>query len=114
MSIEKTQEPQDYARASQNPKPDGKTAHADVDGVVSIYVERLRRPEHQDGEEIAPGDEGDYEREAQGAGFSLQSRREDGMACSVDFPEAEHDKEGEAEDEWDEDVSGCPVVLLHS
>lgn len=113
MTSEKTQKPQDYAGATQNPKADGKTAHADVDGVVSIHIERLRRPEHQDGEEVAAGDESDDQRQAQGARLLLQSRWEDRVASAVDLPEAERDENDKPENEGGENVSGCPFVLFH-
>ena len=62
MTPEHAQEPQDDASTSQNSEANGNATDADTNGVMSVDVESLRRPEHEDREEIGPRDEGDHER----------------------------------------------------
>ena len=61
MSLKQTQQPKNDASSCQDSKADRKTPNSDSDGVVSVDVKRLGRPEHQHGEEIGAGDEGDDE-----------------------------------------------------
>lgn len=59
MSPEHTQQPEDDTSASEDAKSNWNTAHADSYGIVAVDVEALGGPEHQHGEEVGAGDEGD-------------------------------------------------------
>ncbi|KIW47453.1 uncharacterized protein PV06_00148 [Exophiala oligosperma] len=52
VAPEHGQQPQDDAGAREDAETDGDTTDADTDGVVAVDVERLRRPEHDDAEEV--------------------------------------------------------------
>jgi hypothetical protein len=111
MTFEDTKEPQDNARASQNSQPDRETSDSDLNWVMAINVESLRWPEHDDGEEIRPGDECDNERKGKDPGFLLQAWWEDGIVGPVYLPETKSNQEGETEYQWDKNVSCVPFVL---
>lgn len=98
MASEDAEEPQDHTGTGQDAETDGDTADADASGIVAVDVEGLRGPEHDDGEEVCAGDEGDDESEAEDSGFLLQPVGEHGVRGSVHFPEEETRDEKSAED----------------
>lgn len=71
VSTEHTQQHKHNTSTGQNTKTDGKTADADINGVMAVDIERLRRPEHNHREEISTRDEGDHERQTKSARFLL-------------------------------------------
>jgi len=80
--------------------------------MVRTYVESLCGPEHQYGEEICAGNEGDDQCECEEARFLPQSLGEHGELCSIPFPNEKCCKEHNAEDEGCERVRGAPSVLV--
>lgn len=58
-AAEHTEQPQHDTSTTHDPKANGKTAHAHGHRVMTVHVERLRRPEHDDGEKVGTRDEGD-------------------------------------------------------
>lgn len=59
MVLEETQQPQNDAGTSQNPKTNREAPHANGNGIVSIHVKGLGGPEHQDGEKVTARDKSD-------------------------------------------------------
>lgn len=108
---QQTQQPQNNTGTAQNAQTDGQTAQSDSHGIVVIDVEGLGGPEHDDGEEVGAGDEGDDERQSQRARFLLQPRREDGVFGAVDLPETKGNQEDCTENQWDEDMGSRPFIL---
>lgn len=47
-----------YTGTHQNGKPNWDTANSYANGIMSVNVESLRRPKHDDGEEVGSRDEG--------------------------------------------------------
>lgn len=113
MAAEHGQQPQHNTRAREDAEADGDTAHTDADGVVSVDVEGLRRPEHDDAEEVGARDGRDDQRERQDAGFLLHARREHGELGELDLPDGEQDEEEHgADDQRGQHVRVAPFVLV--
>lgn len=111
MSAEHTQEDQHNTGTSQDAKANRKTANTDINRIMSVHVERLGGPEHEHGEEVGAGDEGDDQGQTQGARLLLQTCGEDGVFSTVDLPESKGNQHKEAEYKWSEDMSRAPGVL---
>ena len=61
MPSEDTEEPKDDDSAGQDTEANRDTSNSDSNGVLTIDVECLCRPEEQNGEEIGSRDKGDDE-----------------------------------------------------
>lgn len=72
----------------------------------------LCRPEHENGEEIGPGDEGDDQSQAENTRVLAQTFWEHRVFCTICLPQNEGHEENEAEDEWSENVRRAPRVLI--
>ena len=59
---------------------------------MTIHIESLSRPEHDDREEVGARDEGDDECESKNPGCLLQAGREHRILCTINLPEAEPDE----------------------
>lgn len=59
VSTEHTKQDQHNTSTGQDAESNRKTANADINGVVSVNIERLGGPEHEHREEIGSGDESD-------------------------------------------------------
>jgi hypothetical protein len=80
---------------------------------MAIHVEGLSRPEHDHREEVCARDKGDDESEGEDSRLLLEAAWKHGPFGPLDFPDREGDEEqNTAEDDWDEDVSGGPLVLI--
>ena len=60
---------------------------------MTIDVECLRRPEHDDGEEIGTRNERDNKRQSEDAWLLLEARREHGEFRALHLPDSKGDKE---------------------
>lgn len=69
MSTEYRQQPQNDACTCQDRETNGNTSDADTDRIMSVYIECLSRPEHENGEEVSARNESDDERETENARF---------------------------------------------
>ena len=73
---------------------------------MAINVEGLSGPEHDDGEEVCAGDEGDDQSQGENPRFLLQTRWEHGEFGEFDLPDREGDeKQDETEEQWYQYVS---------
>lgn len=112
MAAENAQQPKYDAGSCQDTESDGETSDAHTDWVMAINIESLGGPEHEDGEEICAGDEGDDESQGESTRILLESRWEHGEFGKLGFPDAERPKEGNSEDERNKDVGRFPSVLI--
>lgn len=55
MATEMREGPKTETGACENAETDGETADADIDRILVKLVERLSRPEHEDGKEVTSG-----------------------------------------------------------
>lgn len=69
-------------------------------------------PEHENGEEVGPGDEGDDQSQAENTRVLAQTPGEHRVFCTICLPQNEGDEEDEAENERSENVSRAPWVLI--
>jgi hypothetical protein len=63
---------------------------------MTVDIESLSRPEHDDGEEICSRNESNDQSQCEDTRFLLEPGREHGMLCAVNLPETEGDYEEEA------------------
>ena len=112
MATEDAEEPEHDTGTSQDTETDGDTTDTDAGGVMAVDVEGLRGPEHDNGEEIGAGDEGDDQCQSEDARFLLQARWKHGELGALDFPDCEGDHERGSEEKRNEHMSGGPFVLL--
>lgn len=113
MAAEHGKQPQDDAGAGQNGKSNRNTTDADADGIVAVHIECLRRPEHENGEEVGTRDEGDDEGQSEDSGLLSQSLWEHGIFC-VALPDHKSHDENSAQDQRCEHVRTRPRVLVPS
>lgn len=106
MTPEHAQKPQDDASTSQDSETDGNSTDTNTNGVLSVNIEGLGRPEHEDGEEIGTGDEGDNKCQGKGARSLLEPAGEHGEFGKLGFPDDKHDEERETEDQRGQNMSG--------
>ena len=78
---------------------------------MAIDVEGLSGPEHQEGEEIGPRDEGDEQCQRQNPRILLQSSWEHGERGKPSFPDEEADEEHNSDDDGSNYVCRSPWVL---
>jgi hypothetical protein len=90
------QQPQYDAGTCQDAETDGDSADTNTNRVVSVDVESLRRPEHEDGEEVGAGDERDDERETKDPRFLTQTLGEHWVLRAICFPQDKCDDESGA------------------
>ena len=112
MASKNRQQHQHDNSTCQNAESNRKSSEAHADRVVSIHVERLGRPEHEDGEEIGARDEGDDKCESEDARLLAQTLGEHGVLCTVYFPKDEGYEQNCTEDKRHEHVGGAPFVLV--
>ena len=79
---------------------------------MTINVERLRRPEHEDREEVGSRDKRNDECQPKNPGLLTKSLGEHGMFGSVSFPEDKGDEESDTQDQGREHVRAGPLVLV--
>jgi hypothetical protein len=79
---------------------------------MTVDVEGLCWPEHDDGEKVGAGDEGDDQSQGQDERFLLKTRWEHGEFGTLYFPDGEGGAESSSEEEGDEDVGRGPFVLF--
>lgn len=111
MTSEDTQHPQNNACPTQDAKPDWHAANADVHGIMTIHVERLRGPEHDHRKEIGTGDKGDDEGEAECSRLQLEPRRENRVLGSIDFPERKSNQQEEPDNQRSQYMGRSPGIL---
>ena len=114
VSSEHTQQDQHNTSTSQDTESNRKTANTDINGVMTVNIERLSRPEHEHREEVGSGDESDDQSQTQGSRLLLQACGEDGVFSAVYLPETKGSEQEEAKDQRGKDVSGAPGVLWRS
>jgi hypothetical protein len=112
VASENAEEPEYDDSTGKDAKADGETTDADTNGVMTVDVESLCWPEHDDREKVGAGDEGDEQSQGQDARFPLKTRWEHGKFGTLDFPDGEGDAECSSEEEGDEDVGRGPFVLF--
>ena len=112
MATQDRQQPKHDASTCQNAEPDGDSSDSDTNGVVSVHIERLRRPEHEDREEVGARDECNDERKTENARLLTQTFGEHGVLCAVCLPPDEGDDENSTQDEWCEDMCRAPGILV--
>ena len=61
MTSEHTEKPKDDKSACQDTEANWQPSDSDADGVVTVDIEGLRRPEEQDGEKVGSRYKGDDE-----------------------------------------------------
>lgn len=91
VAAEDAQKPEHDASAGQDAEADGDAADANADGILAVDVEGLRGPEHEDGEEVGAGDEGDDEGQGEDARVLLEPGGKHGEFGKLGFPDAEGD-----------------------
>lgn len=92
IPFEGTEQEKHNHSSSHNAEPYGYSSNPDTNRVVAVYVERLRRPEEEDGNEVGPGDEGDYECHKKNARGLLQACRKHGEFGEFCFPDCKGHK----------------------
>ena len=112
MASENAEEPEHDDSTSKDAKADGDTADANTNGVMTVDVEGLCWPEHDDREKVGAGDEGDDQSQGQDARFPLKTRWEHGKFGTLNFPDSEGNAECSSEEEGDEYVSRSPLILF--
>jgi hypothetical protein len=112
VASENAEEPEHDDSTGKDAKADGETTNADANGIMAVDVESLCWPEHDDGEKVGAGDEGDEQGQGQDERFLLKTGREHGKFGTLDFPDGEGDAECSSEEEGDEDVGRGPFVLF--
>ena len=106
VAAEDRQQPENDAGTCQDREANWETTNTNANGIVAINVEGLSRPEHDDGEEVGAGDEGDDQSQGENSRFLLQTRWEHGEFGEFDLPDREGDeKQEEAEQQWYQYVS---------
>lgn len=98
MSTENGQQPKHDESTSQNGEAYGETSQADTDGIMTIDVERLSRPEHENGKEVGAGDESDDERQGEDSRILSKSFGEHGIFGEIGLPDQESNQEHGSED----------------
>src|SRR3984957_11512732 len=78
VASENAEEPEHDDSTSKDAKTDGETTDADANGVMTVDVEGLCWPEHDDREKVGAGDEGDDQSQGQDARFPLKTSWEHG------------------------------------
>lgn len=80
---------------------------------MTVDIEGLSRPEHDDGEEVGAGNCSDDQCQGKDSGFLLHSRREHGELCEFRFPDGESDEEEYGtENKRCQHMGGTPFVLV--
>ena len=108
MASEDAQEPQHDARSSQDTEAHWDTSDTDPDGILTIDVEGLSGPEHENGEKVGTRDEGDHQSHGEYARFLLQTRGKHGVLGAFHLPNDEPDEEKSSEEERDQNMGGFP------
>lgn len=67
---------------------------------MTVYIESLRWPEHENGEEVGARNESDDEREAKNARLLTKAFGKHWILRAVSLPKDECSDENEAQDEW--------------
>lgn len=104
MSAENAQKPQNHTGTGENREANGDSSDANLYGILSVHVESLRWPEHDDGEEIGTRDERNYQSKCQDSGVLTKPAWEHGVLGKLDFPDGKEDKEHGSDDERNEGV----------
>jgi hypothetical protein len=112
VASENAEEPEYDDSTSKDTKTDGDTTDANANRVMTVDVEGLCGPEHDDREEVGTGDEGDDQSQGQDARFLLKTRGEHGIFGTLYFPDGEGDAECSSEEEGDKNVGRSPFVLF--
>ena len=112
MTSENAEKPEHNACASKNAKTDWDSTNTNTSGVVPIDVECLCGPEHDDREEVGAANRSDDQRESKNSGLLLETRRKHWELRTLDLPDGKSDQEGCTEQQWYEDVSRFPGVLI--
>lgn len=99
MTSENAQKPKDYDCTCQDTKTNGQTSDAYAHRILAVYVEGLRWPEEEHGEEVGAGDEGDDEGQGKNTGCLLQTSWEHGVFGEFRFPNHEGYEQEKADDE---------------
>jgi len=73
VATEDGQEPENETGACENAETDGNAPNADTDWVMTVNIESLSGPEHDDGEEVGARDCGDDQGKGEDSGFFLHS-----------------------------------------
>lgn len=103
-AAEQAQQPQHHAGTRQDTEADRQPSQADSDRVMAVRVVRLRRPEHDEGEEVGAGNEGDDKRQGQGTRGLLQPTGKHGEPGELDLPHDKGDDERDPEEKGNEHV----------
>jgi len=111
MASENTEEPEHKTSASQNTHGNGNPSETNSGRMMPVHVESLRGPEHEDGEEISSGDEGDDESQAEDSRFLIESGWKHREFGAIHFPHAETNQQGCAQKEWHQNVGRGPAIL---
>jgi hypothetical protein len=112
VASENAKEPEHDDSTSKDAKADGETTDADANGVMTVDVEGLGRPEHDDREKVGAGDESDDQSQDQDTRFPLKTRWEHGEFSTLHFPDSEGNAECSSEEEGDENVGRGPIILF--
>jgi hypothetical protein len=111
-SLKDTKTDKDNTGTRQDGETDGNTADTDTDRVMSVDVESLGRPEHEDREEVGSRDEGDDQGQDQSSRSLVQAPGEHGKLGELGLPNAESDDEDNTDDERRDNVSRTPFILV--
>jgi hypothetical protein len=111
VTLQESQEPEDDAGAGHDAEASWQAAKANLDGVMTVNVESLSRPEHENREEVGTGNESDDQGEDEGALLLANPAREHGICGIVDLPENEAGEDENSQDERHKDVGRCPGIL---
>ena len=111
MASEDGEEPENDACTCEDGETDGHAAKTYTNWIVAVDIEGLSGPEEEDREEVCAGNEGDDQGESEDARIFLQSVREHGPFCTINFPEGESDEEGSSKEKGGEGVDGFPGIL---
>jgi len=107
-----TKENKNDAGTSQDGETEAKVALANLPGIMTVHVVRLRWPEEQDREEVGSGDEGDDKGERKDPWFVRNCSRKHGIFREFELVEDERDEHDRADDERRQHMSRCPLVLV--
>ena len=114
MSSEHTQQPQHNTRAGQDAEADRNASNANAHGIVTVDIEGLGRPEHEDGKEVGAGDEGDDESEDERPRRLLDASRKHGILGKLHLPDHKRSQQDHTNDEGSENMSRFPRILPSS
>lgn len=111
VSAENAKKNKHDAGSRQNTKTDRQAANANLHGIMAIYIERLGRPEHENGEEVCARDECDDEGENESTRLLVETLWEDGVFGVVCFPDDKGNHEDDTNNQWGNNMSRRPFVL---